>query len=761
MDSYAKIEQKILKIFFVYYNVAYNNNKNIREYLRIREWYEKNHEYIKIKLKKLYFFSKVEMEKRSFDIDNALIYKKKDDSYTDEELFRRAGILNKYDIYKISLEEKLNIILGQDPYNENEDYAQNYDSDYYNYDSANENINDTKVILNNLESDLDVIYKDKKYKLNKENYCLIKFDLLLVYYTLNVYYKDIIYEEYLEINTPTDSFLQNVLVFFKKLFIFIFNVICAIYDLIRYLYRHVNEKAKAKVELLQELNTIDEDCLSVNEQEMFLDLSSKIKCVEISINRILYKVYFPIINKAKKIEENTEYYLEVDNENLHNYISSIISNYDKIHISVTKNYYFDKLSEIPVVNLMFKNIYLFGIILMIIGIVTNVLISLSYSTFTNNAECDCNTDANNSCAGAKRRLFCPRFLYKENRNYIPVRRTLHIFGLFQLIFQLMVVFDFIFRNFSINMALSKDNFKIKKARLLHQKNSIQITKCEYIKIVFRTIWSLISFQFLYYILYILFILLGYLKHPFFYGFSLLEIINRVEVMSSVLKAMYVPKIYLLINFIMFIMLEYLFSLFALSIFTSHFPNITDSKNFLKTFMRMIDQTFKQDGGIGTYLDQSMDPDYVPYTPKAYAGGRFWFDLLFYLVILLIIFQIFTSIIIDYFMNTRKNKEYFTKKSKTECLICRLEREKLEKIYLNAKDAFKKHTYHCHNIRNYINYLFYVQSLSYRDPIIEESVWNYHLENKNSYLPDKTCFQLKEKKLLESVKMKNTKEDKFK
>ena len=55
----------------------------------------------------------------------------------------------------------------------------------------------------------------------------------------------------------------------------------------------------------------------------------------------------------------------------------------------------------------------------------------------------------------------------------------------------------------------------------------------------------------------------------------------------------------------------------------------------------------------------------------------------------------------------------------------------------------------------------MQSLSYRDPIIEEGVWNYHLDNKNSYLPDKTCFQLKEKKLLDSIKMKNIKEDKFK
>ena len=707
------------------------------------------------------------MENRTFDIDNALIYKKKNDSYTDEELFQREGILSRYDIKKETHEEKLNKILGEDNYNEIQNDL-HYLNNYNNYNNYNEGyINDiiTEQIMynnieNDMENDMDLIYNDKSYKLNKENYCLIKFDLILIYYTLNNYFKDIINEEYMEINAPTDSLCRNFLLFFKKLFIFILNILTCIYDLINYLYRHVNEKAKAKVELLQELNTIDEDCLAINEKEMFLDLSSKIKCVEISIEQILYKIYFPIINKAKKIEENPDYYLYVANENLHNYISYIISNYDNIHISVTKNFYFDKLSEIPIINLMFKNISLFGISLMIIGIVTNFFILASYSTFNTSAECDCNN--NYSCEHEKRRLYCPRFFFRDNGNYRIITRLLSILGLFQLIFQLMVIFDFIFRNFSIKWAISKNQCKTKKkSKKLNQNSNIIISKCEYIKIILSTIWSLFTFQFIYYILYILFVLLGYIKHPFFYGFTLLEIVNRVELMASVLKSLYVPKLYLLINLLMFIMLEYFFSFFALCFFTSHFPNITDTKNFLKTFMRMLDQTFKQDGGIGTYLDKSLDPDYVQYTPKAYAGIRFYFDFLFYFFTILLIFQMFTSIIFDYFMNTRKNKEYFTKKSKTECLICGLERENLEKIYLNAKDAFQKHTYYCHNIKNYINYLFYIQSISYRDPIIEENVWNYHLENKNSYLPDKTCFQLKEKNVSEAIRMKNIKEEKFK
>ena len=71
---------------------------------------------------------------------------------------------------------------------------------------------------------------------------------------------------------------------------------------------------------------------------------------------------------------------------------------------------------------------------------------------------------------------------------------------------------------------------------------------------------------------------------------------------------------------------------------------------------------------------------------------------------------FLSIIIDYFNNTRENKENFEKQSNSECLICGLEREFLEKIYMNGKYAFEKHVFYVHNIKNYINYLIYIQAL---------------------------------------------------
>ena len=242
---------------------------------------------------------------------------------------------------------------------------------------------------------------------------------------------------------------------------------------------------------MQELNNIDIDSQSLDEKAMFLDLSSKIKCVEISIEKILYKVYFPVINKAKKIEENTEYYLHVDNDELPDYISNLINNYDLIHISVTKNYYFDKLSELPIFKLIFGYINFFGLILIILGIGTNLVILLSYSDFTKDAECDCGDEPCKT--DEEKRLYCPHFFFKENSDDKIIKKILKYCGLFQLIFQLMIIFDIFLRKFSINWALSHDNLKIKKSKKTNQTTNIEILFYEYAGIIISTIWKLFDF----------------------------------------------------------------------------------------------------------------------------------------------------------------------------------------------------------------------------------------------------------------------------
>jgi hypothetical protein len=97
---------------------------------------------------------------------------------------------------------------------------------------------------------------------------------------------------------------------------------------------------------------------------------------------------------------------------------------------------------------------------------------------------------------------------------------------------------------------------------------------------------------------------------------------------------------------------------------------------------------------------------------------------------------FLSIIKDYFSRQREDQKKFDETVQKLCLICGIEREKLEKIYSNHKNAFDIHINHDHNIYDYICYLNYLQSKvkRERERIIESNVWKLHLNNNYLFLP---------------------------
>ena len=118
---------------------------------------------------------------------------------------------------------------------------------------------------------------------------------------------------------------------------------------------------------------------------------------------------------------------------------------------------------------------------------------------------------------------------------------------------------------------------------------------------------------------------------------------------------------------------------------------------------------------------------------------------------------FLSTIIDYFNETRENNENFDNNLETQCIVCGIDREEIEKINIYDKNAFEKHIHYYHNIFNYIYYLMYLQSSSYRDAIIDNSVWELHLEKKYSYLPKDNCFKLLEKRCWKKYDQNETEE----
>ena len=717
IENYAIAECKIIKIFIIYYNITIGNNNNIDNFEELQHWYEDNFDLIKKKLKRLYYISKKEMEDREYNIDKMMLFYKKNDNYNVSELISREI---SHETNKNIYEKKINKLLNIDKSKKYEDG------------------NITNHYIN--------------------QYCIIKFDLLLAYYSLYNYHLDLSTNSNLNISKRNIFFV--FILFVLRIFTLIFRMITIVIYAIYFIVMKLSIKKKTNIDLLQDLRGIDKESQYIDEQKIINFLKKYIKELEISLKNTIYKIYFPMLNKANTIEEYKEEYYKVEGIDSSDFINYLLSNYDAIHIRAKEYVLINKIINLPILNVFFKNIDILGQILIIFSLITNLIIMLSYNNF--NTTCD---DEDELGIKIKRRgdyvrLNCPYLLYKKTYDSSLVLNLLRIFGIVELILQIILFVDYVVRIFSVEQAKIKLKYRIKNLReakeYKKQKNYILLIVLE---IIYKFIFN---FRSLYYILSILFVCFGLAIHPFFYCITLLEFVNRIQLMQTVLKAMYKPLGSILITLLMFLILEYLFSLFAVSYFTYDYPSITDTKNYLKTFLRSIDQTFKQDGGVGTYLDKTLDPDYTDYTVSAYFNIKFFYDLLFYLLIISLILELFLSTIIDYFNETRENNENFESGLEENCTVCGMEREDIEKIYSNNKNAFEKHVTYFHNAFNYIYYLMYLQSSSFKDSVIEKGVWNLHLNKKLSYLPKNTCFKIYEKKCwkkLDEKKKQINEEDK--
>ena len=149
--------------------------------------------------------SEKEMEKREYDINKMLLFMKSNDNddYTECELKKRGGIF-------ISTAEL-----------------------------------DTIFEMNS--SKYRRMYK-KQFNKNEENYCIIKFDLILAYYTLYNYHKDLTTKgsegALCMIKKKNKSVFFWTINFFIDLFFFVKNILFFIFYAIFYIFRRISIKKK-------------------------------------------------------------------------------------------------------------------------------------------------------------------------------------------------------------------------------------------------------------------------------------------------------------------------------------------------------------------------------------------------------------------------------------------------------------------------------------------------------------------------------------
>ena len=103
----------------------------------------------------------------------------------------------------------------------------------------------------------------------------------------------------------------------------------------------------------------------------------------------------------------------------------------------------------------------------------------------------------------------------------------------------------------------------------------------------------------------MFLILGLVVHPFFFGILMLDFI-RTKLLKNVVRAVWYPRDILLQSFAFFLILVYFFAVVIYIAFPGQMVNNYDSELWL-CFLKTFDFMFKDGGGVGTFLVDSNRP----------------------------------------------------------------------------------------------------------------------------------------------------------
>ena len=143
-----------------------------------------------------------------------------------------------------------------------------------------------------------------------------------------------------------------------------------------------------------------------------------------------------------------------------------------------------------------------------------------------------------------------------------------------------------------------------------------------------------------------------------------------------IKAVYEPRKQLLLTLLLFVLIEYFFTVFAYIWFYDLYGFRCET--ILFCFIETFDNTFKNNGGIGSFYAE-IDAQTNSFNFKIlksyfiildnYKYGRFFFENLFNIVLVIILINIFSGIIIDKFGDLRESENEKAKDIEGLCFIC--------------------------------------------------------------------------------------------
>lgn len=224
----------------------------------------------------------------------------------------------------------------------------------------------------------------------------------------------------------------------------------------------------------------------------------------------------------------------------------------------------------------------------------------------------------------------------------------------------------------------------------------------------------------------LYILLSFtaIRYYQFYPLLLLDILYQAERLTTILKAVTLNFSQLLLTAVFAVLMVYIFSAYSLMFFQKYYKTKESMlcDNLRNCFSTTLNHGIRIGGGIGEAMTYPSIEDYY---------ARMAFDLLFFIVIIIVLLNILFGIIIDTFGELRDKKRELDEDMNNVCFICGQNRSLIDV----KGEGWAEHTKHFHNPVSYFAFLVHIFDLPKKDCNgLEKYVKELQEHDDSRYLP---------------------------
>ncbi|KAG2388081.1 hypothetical protein C9374_000931 [Naegleria lovaniensis] len=192
-------------------------------------------------------------------------------------------------------------------------------------------------------------------------------------------------------------------------------------------------------------------------------------------------------------------------------------------------------------------------------------------------------------------------------------------------------------------------------------------------------------------------LIGLIVTPLVYCLQLFEVITLSHVLQDIFFSIFEnkKKFFLFSVLTIFALTAYAFTIFAFKWDQWIISNTNSCSNAILCFATTINYSVRSEA----FLENIMDP-------KPLDVSRFFFDMAFYFVVVVILLEVLFGLILDSFSERRERRNKLEKEKKEICFICHNEKNRFD-LHANEGLDFESHIKTEHNMWNYVYFLIYL------------------------------------------------------